>query len=47
MLQYVISSKTDIKSLFVDVANNEVNNCKPDDNHSGLLHGVIINVCKN
>jgi hypothetical protein len=45
MLQYVISSKTDIKSLFVDAVNNEVNNCKSDHNHSDLLYGVIINVC--
>jgi hypothetical protein len=29
--------KTDIKSLLGKAGNNEVNNCKPDHNHSELL----------
>jgi hypothetical protein len=36
-LPYVIWGKTDIKSLLGKAGNNEVNNCKPDHNHSELL----------
>jgi hypothetical protein len=37
MLPYVISGKTDIKSLLEKAGNNEVNHRKPDHNHSELL----------
>jgi hypothetical protein len=37
MLPYVVSDKTEKKSLLGKAGNNEVNNCKPDHNHSELL----------
>jgi hypothetical protein len=33
MLPYVVRGKTDIKSLLGNGGNNELNNCKPDDNY--------------
>jgi hypothetical protein len=34
--------KTDIKSLLGKAGNNEVNNCKPDHNHSELLQHWLV-----
>jgi hypothetical protein len=37
MLSYAIWGKTDVKPLLGNPGNSEVNNCKPDHNHSELL----------
>jgi hypothetical protein len=42
MLPYVISGKTDVKSLLGNAGNTEVKNCKPDHNHSKLLCQWIV-----